>query len=38
MSSTDLGGARAYKSDFEVYDERSIDTNNTILDIYISIK
>ena len=38
MKSSDLGGDRAYIADFEVYDNRSIDKNNTILDIYIGIK
>lgn len=38
MNARDLGGERAYKADFEVYDERSHDHNNAILDIYIGIK
>ena len=33
-----LGGKRAYKTDFEVYDERSRDPQNSQVDIYISIK
>lgn len=37
MSASDLGGERAYLADFEVYDERSVDHNNVILDIYIGI-
>lgn len=37
MNAEDLGGARSYIADFEIYDERSIDPNNTILDIYIGI-
>lgn len=35
MSSESLGGARSYRADFEIYDERSIDYKNTIVDIYI---
>lgn len=38
MTDSDLGGERAYISDFEVYDERSIDHQNVTLDIYIGIK
>jgi|GEM_PF-492227 len=38
MSSTALGGERAYIADFEVYDERSYDPNNAIVDVYIGIK
>lgn len=37
MTDADLGGTRAYIADFEVYDERSHDTQNTVLDIYIGI-
>ncbi len=38
MNSSDFGGERAYIADFEIYDERSLDPQNTILDIYIGIK
>ena len=38
MNASDFGGERAYIADFEVYDERSGDHNNVILDIYIGIK
>lgn len=38
MPPADLGGERAYIADFEVYDERSQDYNNAILDIYIGLK
>lgn len=38
MNHVDLGGKRLYIADFEVYDERSSDHNNVILDIYIGIK
>lgn len=36
-SPADLGGERSYVADFEVYDERSADHNNVVLDIYIGI-
>ncbi|MFS8564197.1 MAG: GyrI-like domain-containing protein [Rhabdochlamydiaceae bacterium] len=38
MTSTELGGTRSYISDFEVYDERSRDHQNIILDIYVGIQ
>ncbi len=38
MNEADLGGKRAYIADFEVYDERSKDPKNTVLDVYIGIK
>lgn len=38
MKPEDLGGNRAYISDFEVYDERSADLNNAIVDVFIGIK
>jgi predicted transcriptional regulator YdeE len=38
MSPAQLGGKRAYIADFEVYDERSADHANTVLDIYIGIE
>lgn len=38
MNAADLGGQRAYQADFEVYDERSQDPNNAILDIYVGLK
>ena len=38
MTSSDFGSDRAYVADFEVYDERSQDNQNTELDIYIGIK
>jgi len=33
-----LIGDREYLADFEIYDHRAIDSQNTILDIYIGIK
>lgn len=37
MTSSELGGERAYGSDFEVYDSRARDPHATVLDVYISI-
>ena len=33
-----LGGKRAYKADFEVYDQRSRDPDNSQVDIYVGIE
>ena len=38
MSSKELGEQRAYKADFEIYDNRAADPHAAILDIYIGIK
>ncbi|RTK92223.1 MAG: AraC family transcriptional regulator [Rickettsiales bacterium] len=38
MNKAELGGERTYVADFEIYDERSHNPENTILDIYIGIK
>lgn len=38
MNAAELGGGRAYISDFEVYDERNADHANVTLDIFIGIK
>jgi predicted transcriptional regulator YdeE len=38
MSENELGGTRNYKTDFEVYDERARDPQNTVLDLYIGIE
>ena len=38
LKPTDTGGDRAYKADFEVYDNRSADPQNSQVDVYISIK
>ncbi len=37
MDQDNLGGTRRYAADFEVYDERAIDSSNTTVDIYIGI-
>lgn len=38
MSETDFDTKRRYISDFEIYDERAIDPNNTVIDIYIGVE
>lgn len=38
MKKSDFGGKRKYRADFEVYDERAMDPNNAIVDIYIGIE
>ncbi|MBX9786989.1 MAG: GyrI-like domain-containing protein [Alphaproteobacteria bacterium] len=38
MSPESLGGERRYHTDFEIYDERASDPQDTILDIYIGVK
>jgi predicted transcriptional regulator YdeE len=38
MNDSELGGKRRYVADFEIYDDRASDPNNTIVDIYIGIK
>jgi predicted transcriptional regulator YdeE len=34
----ELGGSRAYKADFELYDQRASDPENTVVDLYIGLK
>lgn len=36
-STQDLGGKRAYRADFELYDKRALDPSKSALDIYIGI-
>lgn len=38
MTPVELGGIRSYITDFEIYDERSRDHQNIVLDIYIGIQ
>jgi predicted transcriptional regulator YdeE len=33
-----LGGRRAYRADFEVYDERAADPQNSQVDVYVGVK
>ena len=37
MTPIELGGHRAYQADFEVYDQRAQDPENSIVDIYMGI-
>jgi predicted transcriptional regulator YdeE len=37
-SKSRLGGNRAYKADFEIYDQRSHDPQNSQVDVYIGLK
>lgn len=37
MGPKDLGGKRAFKTDFEVYDQRAMDPANTAIDIYVGL-
>jgi predicted transcriptional regulator YdeE len=37
-SKSEIGGTRAYRADFELYDERARKLENTQVDIYIGIK
>jgi predicted transcriptional regulator YdeE len=32
------GGIRAYKADYEVYDERAMDPQNAQMDVHVGIK
>ena len=34
----ELGGERAYKADFELYDERATDPRNSVVDVYLGLK
>ena len=38
LNASDLGGERAYIADFEMYDQRSQNPEQAVLDIYIGIK
>jgi predicted transcriptional regulator YdeE len=38
MSPVELGGARSYLTDFEIYDERAVDHEKIVLDICIGLK
>ena len=38
MSAEQLQGSRAYQADYEVYDQRAANPDNTVLDIYIGLK
>ena len=32
------GGDRVYKTDFEIYDERALDPQNMVMDVYVGIR
>jgi predicted transcriptional regulator YdeE len=38
MTSAEFGNERAYIADFEVYDERALDHQNVVLDIYVGLR
>ncbi|MEI7493617.1 MAG: GyrI-like domain-containing protein [Alphaproteobacteria bacterium] len=38
MTPAEFGNERAYIADFEVYDERALDHQNVVLDIYIGLR
>lgn len=38
MNLADFGGERSYKTDFEIYDERSLNPECAVIDIYLGIK
>jgi predicted transcriptional regulator YdeE len=38
MTAKEFGSARSYLADFEVYDSRAVDPNNTVLDVYVGVK
>ena len=38
MDALGFGGERTYIADFELYDERAYDPQNTVLDVFIGIK
>ncbi len=38
MSPEELGGKRAYHTDFEIYDSRASDHQNIVLDVFVGIK
>jgi predicted transcriptional regulator YdeE len=37
MSPSDLGGRRLFQTDFEIYDERAIDHQKIVMDIYVGV-
>jgi predicted transcriptional regulator YdeE len=38
MTATDFGAERAYRADFELYDQRAMDPANASLDLFIGLK
>ena len=37
MTPADFEGSRSYLTDFEIYDSRAVDRDNTVLDVYVGI-
>ena len=37
LNDNELGGKRNYIADFEIYDQRAQDPNNTIVDVYVGV-
>jgi predicted transcriptional regulator YdeE len=38
MSPKELGGERAFQSDFEIYDQRAADPENAQIDVYVGLR
>jgi predicted transcriptional regulator YdeE len=38
MSPKELGGTRAFQTDFEIYDQRAADPENAQIDVYIGLR
>lgn len=38
LPKTAVGGDRVYKADFEIYDQRAVDPQNSQVDVYVGIK
>jgi len=38
MSPEELGGARAFKTDYEIYDQRAADPENAQIDVYVGLR
>jgi len=38
MSAKELGGKRAFQSDFEIYDQRAADPENAQIDVYVGLR
>ena len=38
MSPEELGGARAFQTDFEIYDQRASDPENAQIDVYVGLR
>jgi len=38
MSEKELGGKRAFRSDYEIYDQRSADPENAQIDVYVGLR